>query len=69
VPTSKPTQLVPPDLTSPALLLAVLGYRWGISDWKMPKRTSSQPATEQQSTDAFRFKTFEIVVKNLSLVD
>jgi hypothetical protein len=28
----------------------------------MPKRTSSQPATEQQPTDAFRFKFFEIVV-------
>jgi hypothetical protein len=40
-----------------------------ISDWKMPKRTSSQPATEQQQTDAFWFKTFEIVSWNLSLVD
>jgi hypothetical protein len=44
------------------LLLAVLGCRWGISDWKMPKRRSSQAATEQQPIDAFRFKTFEIVV-------
>jgi hypothetical protein len=43
------------------LLFAVLGCKWGISDWKMPKRTSSQPATEQQQTDAFRFKTFDII--------
>jgi hypothetical protein len=45
-------------LTSPDLLLAVLGCRWGISDWKMAKRTSSQPATEQQQTDAFRLNFF-----------
>jgi hypothetical protein len=62
VPMSKPTQQWSPDLASPALLLAVLGCRWGISGWKMTKRTSSQPATEQQPTDAFRFNFFEIVV-------